>query len=188
LVATVGVRNGGWWVSGDGTGTVTPPADQAPLPERILGGRCKSEYAMRFRGEAFGIWGAVMSATFRFTDDITPIDASLYRGLTFWARVGEDNESVIRGQLQDVSTHLLGGICNPTSGTPDECYNGFGATLDPIDTKWRKYTLEFATLTQREGWGYRTDAVTPTALYDLEWNVDANRVFDLWIDDIWFYE
>jgi hypothetical protein len=188
LVAAVGIRNGAWWIASDGTGTVTPAADQPTPPERILGGRCESEYAMRISGEGFTDWGAVMSATFRFTNAVTPYDASPYRGITFWARVGEGNNSVIRAQVQDASTHLLGGICNPTSGAPDECYNAFGATLDPIDTEWRKFTLEFSALTQREGWGYRAEAVTPTALYDLEWNLDPNRTFDLWLDDIWFYE
>src|SRR5688572_12431537 len=119
LLATVGIRNGGWWISSDGTATTTPPAEQAPPAERILGGRCQSEYAMRVSGTGFRGWGAVMSATFRFTDDITPYDASLYRGVTFWARVGEDNDSTIRAQLQDSNTQPLGGICNPESSTPD---------------------------------------------------------------------
>jgi hypothetical protein len=188
LLATVGIRNGGWWISSDGTSTTTPPADQAPSAERILGGRCRSEYAMRVTGTGFRSWGAVMSASFRFTDELTPYDATLYRGITFWARVGEDNDSPVRAQVQDSSSHLLGGICNPEAGTPDECYNGFGATLTGIDTEWQKFTLEFATATQREGWGYRAPAVDPTALYNLEWNLDANRTFDLWVDDIWFYE
>jgi hypothetical protein len=188
LIATVGIRNGGWWVSSDGTGTVTPPAEQAPVAERILGGRCNSKYAMRLTGSGFSEWGAVISATFRFTDDIQPYDASGYRGITFYARVGPDNNSVVHAQFQDSSSHLLGGACNPISGTPDECYNGFGADLSSISTEWQKFTLEFATLTQRPGWGYQADAVNPAAVYDLEWNLDANRTFDVWVDDIWFFE
>jgi hypothetical protein len=188
LIATVGIRNGGWWVSSDGTSTTTPPADQAPSAERILGGRCGSEYAMRVTGSAFTGWGAVLSTTFYYTDETAPYDASQFRGITFWARVGEENDAPIRAQVQDSSTHLLGGICNPESMTPDECYNGFGTSLSDISNEWQKFTLEFSTLTQRDGWGYRADAVDPTALYTLEWNLDPNRTFDLWVDDIWFYE
>lgn len=188
LLATVGVRNGGWWISGDGTAETTPPTDQAPPAERILGGRCGSEYAMRITGSGFRDWGAVMSATFRFTDDVQPFDASSYRGVKFWARVGEDNDSAIRAQFQDSSSHLNGGVCNPDPGTPDECYNGFGAHLTEISEEWQEFTLEFSALTQRDGWGYRADAVDSSAIYDLEWNLDPNRTFDLWIDDIWFYE
>lgn len=188
LLATVGVRNGGWWISSDGTGTTTPPTEQTPPAERILGGRCGSEYAMRVTGSGFRDWGAVMSATFRFSGEIEPFDASAYRGITFYARVGEDNDSAIRAQLQDSSSHIEGGLCNPEPGSPDECYNGFGVTLQSITTEWQKFTLDFPALTQRDGWGYRADAVNPTALYDLEWNLDPNRTIDLWIDDIWFYE
>jgi hypothetical protein len=188
LVATVGIRNGGWWIASDGTSTTTPPADQAPMAERILGGRCGSEYAMRVTGTGFADWGAVLSTTFHYTDDINAYDASQYRGITFWARVGDDNDSPIRSQVQDSSTHPLGGLCNPESGSADACYNGLGTPLTDIDDEWRKFTLEFATLTQREGWGYRTPSVDPTALYILEWNLDPNSTFDLWVDDIWFYE
>lgn len=188
LLATVGIRNGGWWISSDGTSTTTPPAEQAPPAERILGGRCGSEYAMRVSGSGFSEWGAVMSATFRFTDEAQPFDASAYRGISFWARVGEDNESTVRAQVQDSSTHILAGVCNPESGTPDECYNGFGMQLDEIGTEWKKFTLQFDALAQRDGWGYRAEATDPTALYDLEWNLDPDREFDFWVDDIWFFE
>jgi hypothetical protein len=188
LVAPVGVRNGGWWVASDGSSTTTPPSDQAPDPERILGGRCESESAMRVTGTGFTGWGAVLSTTFRYVDETVPFDASGFRGITFWARVGEENESPIRAQVQDSSTHLNGDICNPEPQTPDECYNGFGATLLTISTKWQKFELDFSTLTQREGWGYQADAVDTSALYTLEWTLDPNRTFDLWVDDIWFYE
>lgn len=188
LLAGVGIRNGGWWISGDGTSETTPPTDQAPAAERILGGRCGSEYAMRVTGSGFADWGAVMSATFRFTDDVAAYDATLYRGITFWARVGDDNESIIRTQIQDGNTHPNGGVCNAESGTPDECYNAFGTELTTISTEWQKFTLEFPSLAQRPGWGYMAEALDPAALYDLEWNFDPNRTFDFWVDDIWFYE
>jgi hypothetical protein len=188
LVAAVGIRNGGWWVASDGTSTTTPPADQAPNPERILGGRCESKAGMRVTGSDFTGWGAVMSATFYYTDAIQPFDASAFRGIRFWARVGEDNNSTVRAQVQDSSTHLNGGVCNPQSGTPDECYNGFGASLTSISTEWQKFEIDFSTLTQRSGWGYQADAINPAALYGIEWNLDPNRTFDLWIDDVWFYE
>jgi hypothetical protein len=188
LVAPVGIRNGGWWVASDGTSTTTPPADQAPAAERILGGRCGSEYAMRVTGTGFTSWGAVLSTTFRYTDETAPYDASQFRGISFWARVGEENNSPIRGQVQDSSTHLEGGVCNPEPTTPDECYNGFGTALTGIDGEWKKFALEFSSLTQRDGWGYHAPAIDTTALYTLEWNLDPNRTFDLWVDDIWFYE
>jgi hypothetical protein len=53
-IAAVGDRNGTWWLSTDLTdGTTTPEGNQAAPPERILGGRCGSKYAMRITGEGF---------------------------------------------------------------------------------------------------------------------------------------
>jgi hypothetical protein len=91
-------------------------------------------------------------------------------------------------QLQDVSTYPEGMVCDPEPSSPEECYNGFGTTLLELDEAWQKLTLDFSTLAQREGWGYRADALDTSALYAIEWNFDANQSFDLWIDDIWFYE
>src|SRR5687768_5721789 len=43
----ISTRNGSWWISTDASGgEVNPPADASPPAERILGGRCDSEYAM----------------------------------------------------------------------------------------------------------------------------------------------
>jgi hypothetical protein len=189
LVAVVGTRNGSWWLSTDGTaGTVNHAADASPPAERIFGGRCGSDYGVRVTGSGFSSWGAVLSAGFRYAEQAESIDASAFRGLSFYARVGSDNDSVIRMQLQDASTYPEGGNCNTESGSPDECYNGFGTELVGLDTTWQKYTFDFATLTQREGWGFRADAVDPATLFALDFNLDPDRTFDLWIDDVWFYE
>src|SRR5690606_2680414 len=68
-IAQVGSRNGGWWISTDGSsGLVTPEADMAPDAERILGKRCKSEFAMHVTGSDFSEWGAVLSLGMRYTD------------------------------------------------------------------------------------------------------------------------
>ncbi len=190
LAATTGIRNGGWWVSTDGTagGEVEPPAEQAPSAEHIVGGRCDSRYAMHVRGSGFTDWGSVISVTFRYTSDVTPFDASAFRGITFYARAGKESTAPIRVQLQDSSTYPLGGVCNPASGAPDECYNGFGMPLATLGTEWQKLTLDFSEIMQREGWGYQADALDTANLYTLEWSIDPDHPFDLWIDDVWFYE
>jgi hypothetical protein len=188
LIAVVGERNGSWWVSSDGTpGTITPVADEAPAPERILGKHCDSELAMRITGQGFTGWGANLSASFRYVAGLEPIDASAFRGVMFWARIGETHNSPVRVQFQDANTQPEGGLCDPTPGSSDECYNGWGTQVAPIGTEWRLYKLDFSRMTQRD-FGHRADAMDTSALYDIEWGVDQGTVFDLWIDDVWFYE
>ena len=119
FIAEVGDRNGGWWISSDGTadGTIEPPADAAPAPERILGGHCGSEYAIRVTGQGFTDWGAVVSLGFRYTSEQEPIDASEFSGFQFWARVGELHTGPVRVQLQDSTTYPEGGLCDPEPGS-----------------------------------------------------------------------
>jgi hypothetical protein len=188
LLAQTGNRNGSWWVVSDGTaGTISPPADAAPPPERVPGGHCGSNFAMRVTGQGFTDWGALLSAGFRYTNQAESIDASAFKGIMFWARTGDTNSSSIRVQLQDANTRPEGGKCNATPGTPDECYNGFGTDLIPLGTDWRLYKLNFASMTQRD-FGYRADALDPSTLYAIEWTFQASSIFDLWVDDVWFYD
>jgi hypothetical protein len=146
---------------------------------------------MRVTGQGFTSWGASLSASFRYTSQSESIDASAYRGVRFWARMGDTNSSEVRVQFQDVNTRPEGGICNPEDGNPDSCYDGFGTSLNrPADkaaTDWTLYELDFSSMTQRD-FGYGGDALDVAHLYDIEWNVDASSIFDLWIDDVWFYK
>jgi hypothetical protein len=57
----------------------------------------------------------------------------------------------------------------------------------PIGTEWQLYKLDFSRMTQRD-FGYRAESFDTTALYGIEWSVMPNTVFDLWVDDVWFYE
>lgn len=186
-VAAVAGRNGSWWVTTDGTaGTIEPPGGAAPTTARILGGRCGSTQAVRVTGQGFTDWGAVLSVGMIYTSQEEPFDASAYKGIKFWARVGETNNGSVRVQFQDGDTVPVGGICDPTPNTPDTCYNGFGTTIAPLDTQWRLYQLPFADMTQRD-FGHRAPALDPATLYTIEWHLDPNTVFDLWVDDVWFY-
>lgn len=187
LIAEVGTRNGGWWISTDESGgSITPPANMQPPAERILGGRCDSEYAMRVTGTDFTEWGAVLSLGFRYDGAELPIDISDFDGIMFWARVGDMNSSSVRIQFQDSTTHVEGGVCNAEPGSSDECWDGWGTEVAPIDTDWRLYKIRFDTLSQRN-YGLQGDAFDLESVYNIDFNLDPNSVFDLWIDDLWFY-
>ena len=189
LIAPVAGRNGSWWVVSDGSaGSITPPSDAAPPPELIVGGRCEdSRYAVRITGQGFTEWGAVLVAGMRFGTAPEPVDLSDFRGIMFWAKVGETHNSAVRVQFQDSSTQPEGGVCDPTPGSTDECYNGWGTALLPLGTEWRLYQLEFSRMAQRE-FGHLGEAIDTTNIYSIEWSVTQNTVFDLWVDDVWLYE
>ncbi len=186
-LAQVGDRNGAWWISTDGTdGTVTPQAEASPPAERILGGRCDSQYAMRITGAGFRDWGAVLSVAFRFDAVQEPVDFSEYDGVMFWARVGETHSSDVRMQFQDSTTHPGGGSCNEAEGGEDACWDGWGTELAPLGTDWKLYQIRFASLAQRN-YGLQGDAFDTEHVYSMDFDVQQDSVFDLWLDDLWLF-
>jgi hypothetical protein len=187
-IAQVGTRNGGWWITSDGTdGIVTPEADAQPPAERILGKRCESEFGMHITGADFSEWGAVLSLGFRYDGKELPVDLSEFDGVMFWARVGETHSSNVRIQFQDATTHLEGGNCDPEAGSEDECWNGWGTEVSPISSEWQLYKIRFSTLAQRD-YGLRSDSFDVENVYNIDFNLDPSSVFDLWIDDLWLFE
>jgi hypothetical protein len=190
LVAEVGGRNGGWWVYSDASGgTLEPPANAVPVPVRVAGGRCGSQFAMRVTGQGFTDWGAGVNIGFRYENgDLGALDAGGYSGIRFWAKTGEQNTSAIRVQLQDASTYPVGGVCDPADRVgASACYNAHGTGLVPLSTEWQKYEIAFDRLSQRNLFG-SPSPFDKGGLYSIEWLMQPSSVFDLWIDDVWFYE
>lgn len=188
LIAQIGSRNSSWWITTDTTaGIVTPPADMAPSPERILGKRCDSEFGMHITGADFSEWGAVLSLGFRYADGKEePIDVSNFEGVMLWARVGETNSTNLRIQFQDSTTHIEGGKCNAEAGMADSCWDGWGTNLAPLGTEWQLYEVHFDTLAQRD-FGLKGESIDLENVYAIDFNLDANAVFDVWLDDLWFF-
>lgn len=187
-LAQVGDRNGVWWISTDGTGgTVTPQADASPNAERILGGRCDSRYAMRITGSDFSDWGAVLSVGFRYGTTQEAVDLGDFDGVMLWARVGETHSSDIRVQFQDSTTHPDGGKCKDASGSEDACWDGWGTEIAPLSTEWKLYQIRFDSLAQRN-YGLQGDAFDSNHVYSMDFLLQQDSVFDLWLDDLWLYQ
>jgi hypothetical protein len=111
-------RQSQWWVTGDGTvdATVSPP-EGAAMPERILGGRCGSLYGMHVSGQGYTDWGAVLSVSMRYEDGPgeVAVDLSAYRGIRFFAKIGELHTAPLRVAFHDQGAHPNGGICDANS-------------------------------------------------------------------------
>jgi endoglucanase len=190
FIAPVAGRTGGWSVYADESGgTLEPPAGSSPVPARIIGGRCGSEFAMRISGQGFSEWGAGMNVGFRFENaDLGVYDASRYAGVRFWARTGETHTSSVRVRFQDRNTYPVGGICDPGDLVgANACYNAHGQGLVPLGNEWRLYEIAFDRVTQENLFGSPSPFET-AHLFSLEWLMQPGSVMDLWIDDVWFYE
>jgi hypothetical protein len=167
-------RGGNWFTFVDPAGsTITPrgwpfkmgaPGRNGSRGAPHISGRMASAGESIYAG--MGLW---------LTDPTGPYDASMYSGVTFWAK----GPGRVRFEIPDVHTGPEGGICK-------DCYNDFGIVL-ALEPEWRKYTIRFEWMQQRSGWGEPYPAIQTDQLLKLEWEFNgAGRDFDIWVDDIAF--
>jgi hypothetical protein len=179
---------GGWYVFDDETtdGHMTPAPNTPFTMEPIPGGRCASEYAMRLSGTGFSQWGAGMGFDFGYGGAVNghvtkiPVDARVYSGVRFWARVGQATTT-------QASFSILAGTCPPADGGDDA-----SATRDPSDcaltypkklvltTDWVRYDIGFDELLSNPD----RLPIPRDQIYSMGFTVPATTTFDLWIDDI----
>lgn len=191
-------RNGGWWTAGDetpGSSIVPELSDFTGLPatpEAIPGGRCGSQFAMRVTGQGFNDWGALLGISLGYgtrpngEEGGVPYDATGIQGVGFWARIGDTSTNQVRFALSDKTSEPDGGLCVENGGEGKECYDTFGVYLTQLDTTWRHYRVPFSGLSQ-ENFGYPADALDTSTLYTVQFNFDSGAIFDLWVDDLYFF-
>jgi endoglucanase len=171
-------RAGYWYVFLDKVGsTVTPAAGGTFAMSK--GGANGSAYAAHINGKV-GTGSVVYAGVgFNFIDPKGPYDASAYKGISFWAKVGE-GATKVRLKVPDGDTDPDGKVCT-------ECFNDFGEDLN-LTTTWTKYTLSFAQLSQLQGWGSpHPSGIDPKKLYGVQWQVNTpGSNYDLWIDEVEF--
>jgi hypothetical protein len=184
-----------WYTYHDATaGTITPQPDMMFPMEAIPEARCgTSRRAMRATGSGFSDWGAGFGFSFKiamlngaYVD--TNYDASAARGITFWARSGETSVSSIHFGIGDQYSDPAGGHCDVslTSG-PTACFDDFGATV-ALTTKWQRFSYNFGELGQRS-FGIPRPTLDVANVTNVEFGIpSAAPVFDIWIDDIAFYQ
>jgi hypothetical protein len=174
-------RRGYWLVFNDGTvgGVQTPSSAVAFSP---TGPGHDSLFAARSTGHGFSGWGAAIAIDFMNGNPVTLYDASKYKGVTFWAKLVTGTLTSIRVVLTDADTLPVsfGGRCTGTA-----CNDHFGVKI-PLTRDWEQHTLLFSDMKQG-GWGMpQLPALVPSELQALQFSVDPNETFDLWIDDVAF--
>lgn len=172
----LGGRDGDWFTAKDPNGSTIEPS-----PFKMTeGGYGGSKYAAHVFGQTSsdnGAWGAQLGATFVGAG---AYDASVYGGISFKAKVGEHSGKKVRFKVADVNTHPDGGVCK-------SCWNHFGKDLS-LTTEWTEYKLPFSEMTQEKGWGEVQKALVVGKLIALNWSIGPNQLYDLWIDDLAFFE
>ena len=162
---------------GKGGTTITPRPDAFST---TAGGAEGSAYAMHVTGKVAQSGEIYAGMGFNFTESDGLYDASAYRSISFYAKVGDGSSPHVRLQVADVNTDPKGGVCKES-----ECYNDFGAPLI-LTTEWKKYTIPFADLKQQSGWGNpRPPTVETSKLIGVKWQVATPGAdYDLWIDNV----
>jgi Carbohydrate binding domain (family 11) len=175
-LAKVADRGGYWFTSHDPNGSTIEPS-----PFKMSeGGFGNSQRALHVSGQTAssdGAWGSLWGAQFVGQG---VYDGSKYDGISFRAKLGPNGTPKVRFKVADINTHPDGGVCK-------SCWNHFGKNLQ-LTQDWQEYKVSFAEMTQEPGWGDRYAMITPSKLIAINWSVDPGRTFDVWIDDVQFYE
>ncbi|MDP9002972.1 MAG: hypothetical protein M3O46_23010, partial [Myxococcota bacterium] len=152
-----------------------------PNPLKMAdGGSDGSAKAFRVTGQTVsenGAWGSLVGVNFMAQG---PYDASKYGGIAFKAKADKNSTKKMRFKVGDVNTHPDGAVCK-------ECWNHFGKDIS-LTTEWQEYKVTFAEMKQEAGWGDRYPAIMPSRLISINWSVGLSQAFDIWIDDLQFFE
>lgn len=182
ILATEG-RKGAWYTYNDETPGATQmpevmtPFEMAPINPP----RGQSAFAARTNGSGFTTWGSGFG--FDFSNDGVAkgaYDASAYKGISFWVKVGAGATGSIRVNLGDKNTTPEGGVC-----ATGKCSDDFGKDIVATE-EWKRFDILFSDMAQ-VGWSMvLLPSVEKSALYALHFQTGVDKTFDIWIDDVAF--
>jgi hypothetical protein len=190
-VMQVAGRGGGFYMYNDGTGMQTPPT--GALPPATMVNRCMSKFALCMSGKNFMTWGAGMGTDFAPLGPAAAgstmgakmtYDASMYKGVAFWAKSNAAAVSV-RVSFKDADTAPEGGMCDAmaTSGAT-ACNDDWGKAV-MFTPDWAPVTIMFADLKQA-AWGKAFPEFLNNKVYSIQFQVSQGVDFDVCIDDLQF--
>jgi hypothetical protein len=189
LICEAGGRRGGWFFVQDGTGTLLLAPDQDLTPSR--GGPGTSQFAARMTGSGFTKWGALMGLVLNAEappGPLRPYDARGNGGVRF--RMKSNAPISVAFPTSETTPVADGGTCagNFAAGGCDDHFQFLIAA--PAPDEWVEYDVPFTALARVGGGGSAT--WSPSRLIGLNFQVPvlvpADRAFDVWVDDIRFYQ
>jgi len=115
----------------------------------------------------------------------TSYDASMYKGISFWAKANMGSSLAIRVGIKDKNTAPEGGVCDATmSSGAEACNDDWSKNLN-LTTSWTPYTVLFTELRQAN-WGKAFPAFDAANAMAVQFQVNQNLDFDVCIDDLAF--
>jgi hypothetical protein len=196
VICNSGGRQGSWWTGGDGPeGTLSPAQGATFTMAPIPGGRGDSRMAARMAGSGFTSLGAWMGLNLDSSGGVTrPYDASAHGGVTFWMKTDALDVGV-ELPISATTSASDGGSCID-SATTFNCENHFSFFITPPKTDdWIQYHVPFSALWQAGDGGDANGNVIvgsatwdPTSLFEVQFSVHTEASFELWIDDLSFYD
>lgn len=164
----------------------------APLPACNLAGR-----GAHIRGEGLKIWGGQFYRNFSSNPDApTPVDASGYDGIAFWAKLGQKNVGTAvfvafedrytreNSTVVDETTGVEAAYCLDSPIDAEKC-DRFGAGVG-LESNWRYIKVPFAQVQQR-GYGKASARLHTEELLGVTVYFDVGD-WDFWVDEISFYK
>jgi hypothetical protein len=176
-IMTVEGRGGYWYTYADKSSSVDPePGGQFAM---TAGGATGSkEGAARIKGSVGTAEPFFVGMGFSLTDPKSPYDASMYDGVSFWAKgSGKVNFKIPSTDTDgDYPKHR----CN-------ECFNDFSKML-ALTGDWKQYIIPFSKLKQDPNWGSRFGRLRVKEITGMQWQVlDKGAPYEVWVDDVRFY-
>lgn len=177
-ILTVEGRQGYWYTYNDATGKQTPEAMAPFSMSAPIKPRTGSKFAANTKGSGFTVYGAGMGFDLSAMGTTkSGYDASKYTGITFYAMAGAGGDKTLRVNVADKNTA-------PEAATCTKCNDHFGSTI-LLTEDWQQYTIKFSEMKQQQ-FGDPQPAITPTALYSIQFQTGTKVTFDVWIDDVAF--
>jgi endoglucanase len=177
----VGDRGGYWYTYADEKGSTIWPVqgDKGGTFTPVEGGH-ESKYAAEMKGKLAPSSIVFAAMGLNFEDPKGPYDASMYEGITFFAKRTAASTGKLTIKMPDGNTDPDGGVCSA-------CYNDYGTTIN-VGEQWQRYVLPFRDLKQEPDWGApRKPHVAANKLFAIHWEAKAPGAdFDFLIDDIAF--
>ncbi len=158
-INVVGDRGGYWYTYADKEGsTVSPEQGDKGGTFTLVEGGHDSKYAVEVKGKlaSKSIVYAAMGLNFR--DPKEAYDASMYEGITFWAKIGTGTLAKMVVKMPDGNTDPDGQVCSA-------CFNDYGTPVTLTD-QWQRIVLPFRSLQQEPEWGApRKPHIDPKRLF-----------------------
>ena len=185
-------RGGGFYMFNDMTAGAMQMPPPGMLPPARMVSRCPgSSYALCMSGSGFMTWGAGMGTDLAPTSGGMGMgmkqtyDASMYKGIQFWAKSVGSAGLAVRVSLKDKNTAPEGGVCDKAmSSGPEACNDDWGKNLNLTNT-WQPYTILYSEMKQA-AWGKVFPMFDSKAVYALQFQVNKGITFDMCIDDVAF--